>query len=165
MSQAYYPRVARRGGPQEVGTLSEADELNAGPLVASGLGVSGDGMFVLEIGCTLNPRIFECQTTRRTGRLFSPVFSLPLRDACGPERMSIYSQVPQRWVVNQSRRSLCGAGMEAAIPVSVGTSAGRSALVSETPASPERRVPGPTFPGRPPRPQRGAVCRANGGAV
>lgn len=132
--------------PTKVGALSEADELNTGPLIALGLGVSGDDTFLHETGYTLNLRIFECQTTRRTGRLFSPVFSLQQRGACGPERMSVHSKVPQHLVVNQSRQlPLCGSAMKAAILVPVGTSTERSALVSETAASPEQA--GPLAPG------------------
>lgn len=55
--------------PREVRAIFEVDELKTGLLIALGLDISVDDIFLHEVRYMLNPRISECQTRKERRRL------------------------------------------------------------------------------------------------
>lgn len=89
--------------PTKVIAIFEVDELKTCLPIASGMDISGDDTFLLEVRCTWNPRIFECHTMKEIGRLYDLVSSLHPSDTYDPEKLSIYSKVLQHFRVELRR--------------------------------------------------------------
>lgn len=100
----------------------------------------------------MNPRIFECQTSKGTGRLFSLVFSLHLTEATAQRSWVCTARSPNTWWWNQSRwLPICISEIRRALLVSVGITHYRMAslcLFEITPISEQTESPGSRLPGR-----------------
>lgn len=114
--------------PTEVIAIFELDELKTCLSLASGLDICREDKFLCEARCTLNPRISECQTTKGTGRLYTPVSSLYPSNTCGSEKLNIHNKVPQHFV-DESKLPICSSAIKTTMLVSAGRSTGWPALV------------------------------------